>query len=104
MEVENQRMGGKPGSAFTQSTPRISNEVFKKPYFPNKKRGCDSSSEMGQGDEVSTGKTSSDRSSFFLPLGVSLRGRERLMKWVCSQFGSDPPAVASDNSLFTVNR
>lgn len=38
------------GSAFTQSTPRISKEVFIKSYFPKQGRECEGGSERGQDD------------------------------------------------------
>lgn len=86
-EVGNQSMGRKMGSAFTQSAPTISNELFKRYIFIFiKERGCDGGSERGQGDGVSMANTSSDRT--LLPLGISLRGRGCLRKWVCSQFGN----------------
>lgn len=73
-EVGNQSMGRELGSAFTQSAPTISNELFKRYIFIfMKEKGCDGGSERGQSDGVSMANTSSDHT--LLPLGISLRGR-----------------------------
>lgn len=60
------------GSAFTQCTPKTSQEVFIMFYFPEEERGCDGGHGRGQADGVGMGNTSDHA---LPPLGVSVRGR-----------------------------
>lgn len=72
-------MRGEPGSMFTLSALRFSNKVFQrytfifiKSDFPKRERGCDGSSERGQGDGERLENTSSGRA--LLPLGFERKG------------------------------